>query len=301
MAEKAKTIETEVKSTTEKVTDAPISDLKKLHGKYIIKPVRSTWLRAIDPKHDGALMFSKTEHWVSPERDGTTGLIKTGLTDTMARELEAEMNLKPMELSAYNKEWWANNFKLYGKIPREGLELDLDRSGLDKLKYCYFKASSKVALSENDALNNTLYEYVMTSKEIEARHNNKKIEIKTKAFKKFGEMSLSEQMDFLKVYEEGKYRLTKSASPEFINSTVGRIVDEHPEDFLDLCANADFKTMVFLQDCVSIGAVKKSGSTYYAIGGDKIGSSFLDTIQNLQKPEYDEVKISLLAKIKSTQ
>ncbi len=220
----------------------------------------------------------------------------------MARELEMEMNLKPMELSPYNKEWWANNFKLYGKIPREGLVLDLDRSAIDKLLYCYFKASTNVALSENDAINSPYgIEYVMTSQEVEAKHNNKKIELKTKAFKKFGEMSLSEQMDFLKVYEEGKYRLTKSASPEFINSTVGRIVDEHPDDFLELVGNADFKTMIFLQDCVAIGAVRKSGAMYYALGGDKIGSSFLDAIQNLQKPEYDEVKISLLAKIKSTQ
>lgn len=301
MAEKANKVEMEVKSTIEKPTEVSVSELKKLHGKFIIKPLETTWLKSIDPKHDGALIFSKGEHWVSPERDSQTGLIRTGLTDQMARELEVEMNLKPMELSPYNKEWWAANFKMYGKIPKEGLELDLDRSALDKLKYCYYKASSKVALSEVDAINNTLYKYVMTSKEIEAKHNNKKIEIKTKAFKKFSEMSLSEQMDFLKVYEEGKYRLTKSASPEFINSTVGRIVDEHPEDFLSLCANADFKTMVFLQDCVSIGAVRKSGTVYYALGGDKLGNSFIDTIQNLQKPEYDEVKISLLAKIKSTQ
>lgn len=112
-------------------------------------------------------------------------------------------------------------------------------------------------------------------------------------------MSLSEQMDFLKVYETGKYRLTKSASPEYINSTVGRIVDEDTEAFLSITGSPDFKNMVFLQDCMSIGAVRKTGSTYYVTGGDKIGGSFLDTISNLEKPEYNEVKVGLLAKINS--
>lgn len=267
----------------------------KLTGKYIIKPTEFTWLRAQDPKHDGALIFSKAEHWLSPERDAL-GIIVTGMTKDQQRELELEMNLKVDELSPYSK-WWGTNFKIYPRIPREGLELDLDRSAIDKLRYLYMMASSKVAKSETDAANNSMYKYVLTSKEIEARVSNKKFEVKTKAFRRFSEMSLSEQMDFLKVYETGKYRLTKSASPEFINSTVGRIVDEDPEQFLSICANPDFKNMVFLQDCLTIGAVRKSGSTYYVTGGDKIGGSFLDTISNLEKPEYNEVKVGLLAKI----
>lgn len=271
-------------------------EYSKLTGTYIIRPVKSTWLRNLDSKHDGAIMFSKAENWLSPERDKLTGLIRTGLSDTLARRLEKEMGLKEMELSPYSK-WWGVNFGLYPRIPREGLELNVDSSAINKLIYCYIKACSKVAHSEADARDNPRYDYVITSKEVEATYNSKKIEIKGKAFKRFMEMSITEQMDFLKVYEEGKFRATKSASPDYITSTLGKIVDEHPESFLELVDNPDFKTMVFVQDCLAIGALKRTGPKYYVNGGDMIGHSFLETINNLQNPEYNEMKLSLKTKL----
>ncbi len=297
--------EVEVKKveTVEKVTDTikgtvetPTDEYAKLTGTYIIRPVKSTWLRNMDGKHDGAIMFSKAENWLSPERDKLTGLVKTGLSDNLARRLEKEMGLKEMELSPYSK-WWGVNFKLYPRIPREGLELNVDASVINKLIYCYTKVCSKVAQSEADARDNPRYDYVITSKEVEAVYNSKKIEIKGRAFKRFMETAITEQMDFLKVYEEGRFRATKSASPDYITSTLGKIVDEHPESFLELIDNSDFKTMVFVQDCISIGAIKKTGTKYYVNGADIIGHTFADTINNLQNPEYNEIKLSLKTKL----
>ncbi len=69
------------------------------------------------------------------------------------------------------------------------------------------------------------------------------------------------------------------------------------KDGLALMDNPDFKTMVFIQDCLSIGAVKRTGPKYYVNGGDLIGHSFLDAIANLQNPEYNEVKLSLKTKL----
>lgn len=301
----------EVKVQTTEQTPVPVQvntvmpdrtkAIDKLTGTYLIRPVKSTWLKGLDPKHDGAVVLSKANHWLSPERENRPpGLIKTGLTDQMARELELEMGLKPMELSAYSK-WWDVNFKVYPRIPKEGLELNLDANATNKLIYCYAKVMSKVALSEADAAENPLVDYVLTSKEVEADYNNKKAEIKTKAVQRYAEMSLNEQMDFLKVFEEGRYRVTKSASPNFITSTIFKIVDERPDDFMDLVENPDFKTMVFIQDCVAIGALKKEGPKYRINGGDIIGNSLLDTIGNLQKPEYNEAKLSLKTKLDLTK
>ncbi len=199
----------EVKVTEEKVQKQPVAvvdEYARLTGVFVIKPVRQTWLKNIDSKHDGAIMFSRASNWLSPERDRNTGIIKTGLSDYLARRLEKEMGLKEMELSPYSK-WWDVNFKLYPRIPREGVELSLDASAINKLIYCYAKACSKVALSEADARENPMFEYVMTSKDVEATFNSKKIEIKGRAFKRFMEMSITEQMDFLKVYEEGRFSI----------------------------------------------------------------------------------------------
>ncbi len=140
---------------------------------------------------------------------------------------------------------------------------------------------------------------VLTSVEKEAKANSSKIQIKLKAFDKFNKMSEQDQVDFLKVFEAGKYRVNKSSSKDFILSTIGKVVDEHPQEFLDTISNPWFKTMSFLQDCVQAGLVRKSGTIYSLTGGEKIGNSFLDAVEKLNSPEYNEIKVGLKAKIES--
>ncbi len=275
----------------------PVSALSKYSGKYILKPCKNTWLSSLDKSHDGAVLFSEAKLYLAPERHKNTGLINTGLTTEEARELELEMNLKPMELSPYSNFW--SNFKIYPQVPKEGLILDLDRSALDKLRFIYCKVHSKVAQSYSDVLENPQAEAVLTSAEKEAVSTSVKIRIKLDAVRRFGEMSITDQINFLKVFEEGKFQVSKSSTPDFIMGVLGKIVDEKPQDFLDTANNPDFKTMAFLQDCVLAGIIKKSGPKYYVTGGELIGNTFLDTIANLQSPDYNEVKISLKAKLDS--
>ena len=201
-----------------------------------------------------------------------------------------------MSLSPYNKKFWSD-FKIYPKVPQTGVILDLDNSALDKLRYLYCKVSSRVAQSHADALENPMAELVMTSTEKEAKAVSSKVKTKTDAFKQFAQMTLTEQIDFLKVFEEGKFKVSKSSSADFINATLGKIVDDQPEKFLETLSNPYFKTISFLQDCVSAGLIRKTGTKYYLTGGDKIGDSFLSTVENLEKSEYNEAKISLKAKL----
>lgn len=297
--DKVKKENSEMKEEIKEVETAPkkaVSALQKYTGKYILRPCKSTWLAQMDKNHDGSTLFSGTKIYLAPERDKNTGLINTGLTDQEARELEVQMGLKTMELSSYSTTFWGN-FKIYPQIPKEGLVLDLDRSALDKLRYIYCKNHSKVALSEADALENPQAELVLTSAERESKSKATSIKTKLDAMKKLGEMSITEQLNFLKVFEEGKFSVSKTSTPDFILSVLGKIVDERPQDFLNMINNPDLKTMSFLQDCILAGIIKKSGPKYYITGGDLIGNTFLDTVQNLQAPEYNEVKISLKAKL----
>lgn len=282
--------------TTIKVPVILQKEMDKITGTYLIKPAKDTWLGLRDRNHDGAVLFSNTFISLCPDVKGGTGLIATGLTEPLARELEEAMELKKGSLSPYNKEYWSD-YRNYLRIPKEGIIIDCDRSAKEKVFYCYAKASAKVALSYTDLLDKPEAEFVMISEVKEAEITNKKWEKKSKAFKRYGEMSLTEQMDFLKVFEEGRYKVNKTASPDFIASAVGRIVDEQPEKFLEFVDNPYFKTMIFLQDCIAIKAITKSGTKYFVNGGDQIGSGFMNTIQNLQSPEYQDAVISLRAKL----
>ncbi len=299
MAEDKVKLETkEVKSNTGNTgnTDkVSVRAIDKYKGEYLFKPIEKTWLANADPKHDGATVFERAVHLVSPQRDKNTGLVITGLTDQEARELESDMGLKAQDLSPYSTFW--GNFKYYVRVPKEGIKLNLDRSALEKMQFMYLKASGNVAMSFVDADNNPFAKYVLTNLETENKIHASEVQVKMKAFNKLEKMSFEEQSDFLKVYKEGLYKVNKSASPDMINSTIGKVVDREPQEFLDLLSNGNYREMILLQDCIQAGFIKKQGTNYFILGGDRLGFSFLDAINNLQKPEYQEVKISLLAKL----
>jgi len=283
--------------TSTKTASNPLDVFK---GKFLLKPCKKTWVEQIGGKEgDGLFLFKNAVSTICPERDKDTGIIRTGLTDDQARALEAEMGLKVMELSPYSQFW--SNFKIYTAIKQEGIILDLNRSALDKIKYAYLKIHSKVALSSADALENPRAEYVLTSTEKEAKIESKKIKSKVDAMKALGEMTFNEQSDFLKVFEEGKYKLGKSATADAILAKAGEIADKFPDKFLEIIQAPDYKASLFLQECMSIGAIRKSGGAYYISGGEVLGKSYQDALNNLQKPDFNEVKISLKAKIDASK
>lgn len=287
---------TEVKQESKPVGRA----IDKYKGEYLFRPIKKTWLANIDPKHDGATVFDRAVHLVSPQRDKNTGLVITGMTDQEARELEQDMGLKPQELSPYNFNFWAD-FRKHVRVPKEGIKLNLDRSALEKMQFLYLKASQNVAPSYADAENNPFAEYVLTNMETESKIHANELNVKMDAFIRLKKMTFEEQFNFLAVYEEGRFKVSKGSSPDLIHSTIGKIVDREPQKFLDLIDNSNYKEMILLADCLQAGLVKKQGTNYYILGGDKLGFTYLDAINNLQKPEYNEVKISLLAKLEASK
>jgi len=282
----------------ESTTMTGVPEMNLIKGKYTLKPTKTTWLANKDQKHDGAVMFSKTFASICPEIDRSTGLIKTGLTPNLERELEEAMSLAKGSLSPYNKAFWSQH-KFYVNVPAEGVEIDCDRSALDKLKYCYLKVSSKVATSSVEAMENPLCEYVLLSAEIEAKQENTKFAEKRKAYKLFEEMSFENQIDFLSVYKQGKYKVSKSSTPDFIAAAMAKVIEEAPEEFVQIYENASFKDLVFLRKCLAAGLLRLKGSTYITLGGDTLGNSFEEAVYNLTKPEFNGVKIALLAKLEA--
>lgn len=273
-------------------------------GIYIVKPIRSTWLKGIDPNHSGAVMFDYAVYSHAVERHYQTGLAVTGLTDVEARELESEMNLPLNSLSPYNlsvsdkapgKFSWGS-FSI--KIPKEGLVIDASRSALEKLQIKVLMAGSKVAKNTLEyELNPSLYDLIIISQEAEAKAKKNELDIKKKAYAAYSKMSLTEMIDFLSVYEEGKFKVSASATPTFIDAELGKIVDTQPEKFIATLESPYFKSMLFLFKCVNANLIYKQGPKYVTSSGDLLGNSLLEAVTNLQSNDYQPIKISLLSKL----
>ncbi len=305
MEKSKKVIETEV-------MDLPTKNMRAIDnitGVYIIKPIKKTYLSDLDKNHNGAVMFDRAVYSYAAERDAKTNLVITGLTEIEAREFEESMGYKTGSLSPYNMKIvdrdsgefsWANFFI---KIPKEGLVIDASRSDKDKLYLKVLQAGSRVAKSTFDlanGVNAVYYELVLTSVEEEAKVTKRIQNIKKNAYAEASKMSINDWIDFLAAFEEGRYKVSKDHSTDVIEAKLFEIVDKQPEKFLNTLADPYYKTQVFLYKCVAAQLVYKQGSKFVlANGGDIIGNTLQETLSNLQSEDYNQVKISLLAKLES--
>ncbi len=280
--------------------------IDSIQGIYIVKPVRKTWLADKNPNHSGAIMFDYAIYSYAAERHHETGLVITGLTDQEAREIEQEMGIPVNSLSPYNfrnvdKEKTPFSWGTFSiKIPKEGLVIDASRSAREKLILKVLQAGTKVAKSTLEyELSPTLYDLVIISSESEAKATKDIIDHKKKAYTAFNKMTLQDMIDFLSVYEEGKYKVSNDATATFIESEIGKIVDKQPEKFLETFTSGYFKTMVFLFKCKNANLVHKQGPKYITATGEVIGHTLLEAIKNLQSTDYQGLKIGLMTKLEN--
>ena len=274
-----------------------IEILGRTTGQHIIKPCRSTYLRNINPNHDGATIFSNTQIWIAPQKPvGNPDMYNTGLSLEEEEAFEWALNLAPKTLSPYNKSYWEDYKRTTIKIPKEGKKLDCDNVIKDKLFYKLCMVNTNVAKSLEDLQFNSFADVVITSLEQEAKADNKVYNAKKKAYAKLASMSIQDMTDFLKVYGEGKLKVTSSTKADLIEVTVAKIADEAPNDFLATFENQYYKDYIFIQDCITNGSVEKRGGKYFEKGGEEIGNTLANTITNLQSADYQDLKIRLQSK-----
>lgn len=288
-----KSVEENTKATAPVVEP---SELEKIRGLYIVRPTRRTWLSGMSGNKDGRDLHEGTYTRLCTELHPTSGVHITGLTKAQQVAFEEEMTLPAGTLSPYNDTYWSR-FTI--DIPTEGLILNCDRDIKNKLILCVLKASTKVANSLAEASLKSYTEFVISSTEVEKTAEANALKVRTMAYAKLATMSTQERMDYLKVFEEGKYSVNKSANADFIDAAIGNIIERSPKAFLEVFDNPYYKEAIFLKSCLEIKAVQKQGQKYYINGGEKIGDSYLNTLMNLASADYEEAKISLLGKIQA--
>jgi hypothetical protein len=289
-----------MKETTKEtqVVDKPeVSELSKITGKYVIKNNRKTMLTTMPGNKDGRDLHAGTFTMFTPELDPVSRGIRTGITNPkLQAELEQELNLTAGTLSAFNREFWGTYFI---KIPHEGYVLECDNNVRNKLNLLLMRACSKFYSDGlSGASQPALADFIITSTEKEKAKESKILELKERAFAKLHTMSIQDRLDFLKVFEEGKY-YTSNSNADFVNASINRVLEDSPTKFLETFRNPYYKEAIFLKDCLSIKAVIKQGPRYFVNGGEKLGDSYLQTLQNLQSDDWQEVKISLLGKLQA--
>ncbi len=241
---------------------------------------------------DGLLRHSRTYERLTVQISASTNIINTGLTEDDERRLEIAMRLAVGTLSKYNREWWGN-FKM--EIPKNGIKLDT-RLPMDEIKYKVALVHSEVAPSEAEKYFTPFANYVLTSEEQETQETLKSIEVEAEAYKEFSKLNINGMKDFLLVF--GK-NVKNDALDDFVKGAVGKTVKEEPAKFLEIIQDPNFKTKVFIKQCVIKNVLKESGTKYVMHGGDVLGYTMQATIDYLTNPENQEVYRSLKAQMEA--
>lgn len=258
---------------------------------------RNAWL---PEGHDGEFRYDKTAEFLTVQNKRGSDQLITGLTPEVQKALELKLNLPgstekmPLgTLSSHNKAYWGK-FRI--RIPQEGKTLNVADNPMDELEWRVLLVHQEVANSEEDKINTPFARYVLTSDEQAAEQTNKKIRLKSKAYGRFREMTTESMKDFLRIYGTTHNIQTKMGDDTniaFIEAETGRVVEEHPDRFLDILEDDSFKSKVFIYKCVEKGLIIKQGTKYTLIGGDVLGFTITETINYLANPNNSEVVLTL--------
>ena len=211
----------------------------------------------------------------------------TGLTPEEEGRLEKLLHLDAGKLNRFSDYWQDYTVILTDK--EKVLKLDRPKDFLD---YKILSASEKVANSVNDTADWPKATYVLYDAEEDAKKDNLKVKEKRKAYKIFNGMTISEMRDVLKVM--GKQ--ASNASDTLIENTLNDIVEKQPAEFIDIIGVDDFKTRVFINDLVSINALRIRGG-HYMLGDTALGHDLESTVLFLNEPKNQDIVLSLKAKL----
>jgi hypothetical protein len=279
----------------ETVSSNPLADIK---GKWLVKPCRKTWLHQQNPNHDGSNIFSGAQIWIVPARSlSNPDIVITGLTQAEAIAFEQEMSLQPGALSAYNLKFWSDK-KNAIKVPKDGITLDCDNNLKHKMWFKILSASHRVAKGKEDLAINATADVLLTSDQEEAKIDSANVTIKTKAYVKLSSMSASDKLNYLKVFNEGQFKVDNTTKPDLVEQTLGNIVEKDPSEFLAAFDNPYFKDYILLEDLISNNVIIRKGGKFFINGGVELGLTKSQVITTLRSDDFQETKIGLMAKLK---
>jgi len=236
----------------------------------------------------GYTVYKNCRHAIGPyvKRSGQpyTGLENE---EVVKQELEKTLNI---DLSPKSDFWKTFNVFLGDR------DIILDTSIPEqKLKYYFLRSHKNVALGLNDRKPSA--NYILMQAEEEAKEQNTKARTKRKAIAEFDKLTVNEMRKALRLYN---YNSTNT-SPEVVESTLFKLVEEDPNKFLILWVNNKNKDTQFLIEEACAKGVLRKNKTVYKYGTDIIGYTLDEAIDYLNNPEQNDLKLGIKAQLQNKE
>ena len=212
-----------------------------------------------------------------------SGNIYTGLTVEDASRLGAMLGLNLLQSSDY----WKNFFV---RVGADDIFLDTE-DPLDEIKYLFLKNHKRVKSSIFER--KATADYLLINKDEEAKRENMFNKAKVDGISEFRKMSLTDMRKCLRLFGQN----AENVSSEVVENSMFKIVEANPTMFLDKWINNKNREIeVVLEQAISKNIIRRN-KNIYKFGSDVIGYSMQETIDFLENPKNQDIKISVLNSI----
>ncbi len=244
-------------------------------------------------KFSGVSSYSKTKTVFTTQLDANTGLYKNGLTAAEEATFETELNLPKGTLNKKSPYW--------GELE---IILNNDKATFftlmgpqDEIKERVIKAHSRIANSEFELSKLPGALFYIDDPEEKAKLESTVIEYKLSAIEKFQEATIEEKRSALRVF--GKLGID-NMSETMVKAELFKEVEKNPKTFLETLRDPHMKERALLSEALEKKILVKKGHTFYN-GEDPIGSSTDAAIEYLSDLKYQQVKLSIMERVKKAR
>lgn len=297
---------------------------KVVYGSYLedrivtLKPIESNgkWSNLLvkgQEKRKDAFLFSKSKRSFVVPLSSNGGGVKSILDDlkrvviqkyeskfpngmTQKEYFEQELGVDLNYTLPEEKNFWCRNVLAKVITTKDGLQLNLSRP-LEMLKYLILLANTKkICPNYEDRFNKASYEFMLVdeSKIITQRVSDAKI--KADAYVKYAEISsnLKNLTNFIKSLGRS---IPAAATEDWLKGEVLTVLEANPNSFLEVVNHPQYKSRIFVQDAVESGSIiQKAKDRYTLDNGVELGD-LTSTINYLEDPKNQEVKLKIKARI----
>jgi hypothetical protein len=235
---------------------------------------------------NGFVRYNNTTDTLSPYYD-TTGVLYTGLDEEQAKKFGAIIN---QDLSPLSSFW--HNYTVVMKGKEKVLNLS---NPLQELEYLFLKGHYRVAESLTDPAIG-IKDYYIVDENKEAEVVNNKAAFKIKANQLFSKLSTENKKDILKLYPG--FTNMQTVSPEVVDARLYEKLEADPKLFIEHAEDKKRDLKVLLKDLVSASILKKNKSSYY-YGADFLGHDEESTIEYIEHPDQQGLKIDLMKQLQA--
>lgn len=272
-----------------------------IRGTIKVMPIARGSAMIKDPKHVGYFMYPDTEATCTLPRYASNNTWYKCLTDEEQEFLQKELK-EDLSFRKDNIFWTKRIVKIKrtDSLLSNGYTIDISNPD-GYLDYKILAAQSWICDSWEKRNDTPEYRFALVTEDEIQDSEISSADIKQACFEHFNKIKNSHKqlLDFLAMFG-GKKAADKTHTIEFLRKEVWKILDNTPDKYKKIIDDPNYETKVFINDCLSAGALKIINRTTYALGygsEDIIGRTLQDSLSYLNDKRNSATILELQARI----